>query len=289
MVIKMISGILIVFTLFFALIFIRDYMKASKEGRIEEGNFLTLGLIGLVVNFFDTLGIGSFAPTTAIFKFFKLVDDRIIPGTLNVATTVPVVAEALIFMTVIKVDITTLVAMIVAATLGAFFGAGIVAKLPEKKVQIGMGAALLIVAFVMLAGLLKIMPVGGDATALTGVKLIVGVVGNFILGALMCLGIGIYAPCMAMVFALGMSPKVAFPIMMGSCAYLLPVAAAKFVREGAYNRKASLAINIFGIVGVLIAAYIVKELPLNILKWVVVVVILLTSIMMFRSAVKRSK
>ncbi|MGE5629152.1 MAG: TSUP family transporter [Solirubrobacterales bacterium] len=289
MIIKIVSGILVALTLVFAVIFFQDYMKTSKEGRLEEGgNWLVYGVVGLIANFFDTLGIGSFAPTTAVYKFLKLVDDRIIPGTLNVANAIPVVAEALIFMTVIKVDITTLVVMIIAATAGSYFGAGIVAKLPKVKVQIGMGIALLAVAFVMLSGMLNIMPVGGTATALTGVKLVIGVVGNFIIGALMCIGIGSYAPCMALVFALGMSPKVAFPIMMGSCAFLEPVAAIKFVREGAYHRKVSMATNIFGVIGVLFAAYIVKELPLNMLKWVVVFVIISTSIMMFRSAMKKN-
>lgn len=289
MAIQIISAILVLLTGYFAVIFLMDYSKTVKEKRLEPGNFLVFGLIGLVVNFFDTLGIGSFAPSTAIFKFTKLVDDRIIPGTLNVANCVPVVAEALVFMTVIKVDILTLVAMIVSATLGAYFGAGFISKLPKKKVQIGMGTALIVVAFFLLAGLLKIMPVGGEATGLTGIKLVIGVVGNFILGALMSLGIGIYAPCMALVFALGMSPKVAFPIMMGSCAFLQPVAAVKFVKEGAYNRKASLPINLFGVIGVLIAAFIVKELPLNTLKWLVVFVILFASVMMFISAMKEKE
>lgn len=287
MIIKIVSGILMALTLVFAFTFFKDYMKTKKEGRLEKGgNWLVYGIVGLIANFFDTLGIGSFAPTTAVYKFLKLVDDRIIPGTLNVANCIPVVTEALIFMTVIKVDITTLITMIIAATAGSYFGAGIVAKLPKKKVQIGMGIALLIVAFVMLSGLLNIMPIGGTATALTGVKLVIGLIGNFILGALMCIGIGNYAPCMALVFALGMSPKVAFPIMMGSCAFLEPVAAIKFVKEGAYHRKVSLATNLFGIIGVLIAAYIVKELPLTMLKWVVVFVIIFTSIIMFRSAMK---
>lgn len=287
MIIKIVSGILMALTLVFAFIFFQDYMKTKKEGRLEKGgNWLVYGIVGLIANFFDTLGIGSFAPTTAVYKFLKLVDDRIIPGTLNVANCIPVVTEALIFMTVIKVDITTLITMIIAATAGSYFGAGIVSKLPKKKVQIGMGIALLVVAFVMLSGLLNIMPIGGTSTALTGVKLVIGLIGNFILGALMCIGIGNYAPCMALVFALGMSPKVAFPIMMGSCAFLEPVAAIKFVKEGAYHRKVSLATNLFGIIGVLIAAYIVKELPLTMLKWVVVFVIIFTSIIMFRSAMK---
>ncbi len=159
----------------------------------------------------------------------------------------------------------------------------------RKKVQFGMGVALIIVALVMLAGQLKLMPAGGDAVGLQGVKLIVAIIGNFILGALMTLGIGLYAPCMALVYALGMSPKVAFPIMMGSCAFLMPAASLKFVKEGAYDRKASMAITIFGLVGVFIAYYLVKSLPLDILKWLVIVVIIYTAAMMFNSASKAKK
>ena len=284
MLIKVVLGLLAVLTLYFAVVFFRDYAKTSRIGKLERGNFFALGGVGFVTNFFDTLGIGSFATTTALFKFFNLTEDRTIPGTLNVACTIPVVAEALIFITVIKVEPITLITMLVSATVGAFIGAGIVAKLDERKVQLGMGTALLIVALLMLASQLKLMPIGGVAIGLTGGKLIIAIVGNFILGALMTLGIGLYAPCMALVFALGMSPQVAFPIMMGSCAFLMPVASAKFVKEGAYDRKASFAITLFGFVGVLIAAYLVKSLPLNILTWVVIAVIIYTAIMMFRSA-----
>ena len=106
---------------------------------------------------------------------------------------------------------------------------------------------------------------------------------NFVLGALMTAGIGLYAPCMALVFALGMSPKVAFPIMMGSCAFLMPPASAKFIREGAYNRMASLGMVGPSIVAVLIAAFIVKSMDLNVLRWVVIGVILYTSAIMLRT------
>ncbi|MBU3192249.1 sulfite exporter TauE/SafE family protein [Clostridium bowmanii] len=270
-------------TLYFAIIFVKDYMLASKENRLEKPNFLATGAVGFFTNFFDTLGIGSFAPTTALLKQFKLTNDRTMPGTLNVSCTIPVVLEAFIFITVIKVDTLTLVAMLAAATIGAIIGAGFVAKLDVKKIQLGMGVALLIVAFIMIAQQLKMFPAGGDAIGLTGGKLIVAIIANFMLGALMTLGIGLYAPCMALVFALGLSPAIAFPIMMGSCAFLMPAASVKFVKEGAYDRKASMAITVFGVVGVLIAAYIVKSLPLEILKWLVVVVIIYTSAMMFKS------
>lgn len=286
---KIVLSLLGLLTLYFAVVFIKDYIEASKKGKLENGNFAALGAVGFLTNFFDTLGIGSFAPTTALFKLFKLTSDRTIPGTLNVSMTIPVVAEAFIFITVIQVEPITLLTMLAAATIGAVFGAGIVSKLDEKKVQVGMGIALAVVALVMLASQLKLFPAGGDAIGLTGAKLIIAIVANFILGALMTLGIGLYAPCMALVFALGMSPKVAFPIMMGSCAFLMPAASVKFVKEGAYDRKASLAITIFGTIGVFIAAYIVKSLPLTTLKWLVIVVILYTSVTMFRSAMKKAQ
>lgn len=287
--VKIVFALLLLLVAYFAFLFFVDYVKAAKEGRLEKTSFLSLGLVGFVTNFFDTLGIGSFAPTTALLKNFKLSEDRTIPGTLNASCTIPVAIEALIFITVIKVEPVTLFAMLAAATIGAIVGAGVVAKLDEKKIQVAMGTALVVVALIMLAQQLKLMPQGGEAIGLTGAKLIIAVVVNFILGALMTLGIGLYAPCMALVFALGLSPKIAFPIMMGSCAFLMPAAAAKFVKEGAYDRKASMAITIFGTIGVFIAAYIVKELPLNILKWLVIVVIIYTSVMMFKSAAKGKK
>ncbi|EJO5348215.1 sulfite exporter TauE/SafE family protein [Clostridium botulinum] len=287
--VKIVLGLLIILTVLFAFAFIKDYFKASKEGNLEKTSFFALGAVGFITNFFDTLGIGSFAPTTALLKNFNLTKDRTLPGTLNVACTIPVAVEAILFINGIKVEPVTLFSLLAAATIGAVLGAGVVSKLDEKKVQFGMGIALIIVAIVMLLGQLKLMPAGGNAVGLHGTKLIIAIVGNFILGALMTLGIGLYAPCMALVYALGMSPKVAFPIMMGSCAFLMPAASLKFVKEGAYDRKASMAITIFGLIGVLIAYYLVKSLPLNILKWLVIIVIVYTAIMMFNSASKAKK
>jgi len=284
--VNFVLGLLVVLAVIFTYFFVVDVRRKMKEGELEKGNFWALSGVGFVTNFFDTLGIGSFAPTTALFKFFNLTEDRTIPGTLNVSMTIPVILEALIFIRVIEVEPVTLISMLAAASIGAVIGAGIVSKLDAKKVSLGMGIALAVVALVMLAGQLKLFPVGGDAIGLTGGKLILAVIANFILGALMTIGIGLYAPCMALVYALGMSPKVAFPIMMGSCAFLMPAASIKFIKEGAYDRKASIAITIFGSIGVLIAAYIVKELPLYWLKWLVIVVITYTSITMFRSAKK---
>jgi uncharacterized membrane protein YfcA len=196
---------------------------------------------------------------------------------MNVANTLPVLFQALIFITIIEVEPITLVLMFLSAALGAVFGAGVVAKMSENKIRLVMGFALLVTAFFMLATSMEWIQGGGQAIGLTGVKLAIAVIVNFGLGALMTAGIGLYAPCMALVFALGMSPEVAFPIMMGSCAFLMPPASVRFIREKAYNRKAAVAMVIPGIVAVGLAAFVVKSLSLDILRWVVIVVILYTS------------
>jgi uncharacterized membrane protein YfcA len=277
--------LLSVSALIFAVYFLRDVYNRRKT--FSKASWVPLAGIGFITNFFDTLGIGSFAPTTSFYKFTKLVDDRVIPGTLNIGHCLPVVAQALIFITVVEVAPVTLISMMFAATLGAVLGAGVVAKMPVNKIRLGLGGALLIVAFAMLAGIVNIFPSGGNAFGLTGWKLVIALVVIFIFGALQTIGIGLYAPCMALVYSLGMNPRAAFPIMMGACALLMPWCSLKFIKEAAYDPKAAVGLTSLGIVGVLIAAYIVKSLPLTILKWVVVVVILYTSVMMFRSVKKK--
>jgi uncharacterized membrane protein YfcA len=277
--------LLSVSALIFGVYFLRDAYNRRKT--FSKVSWVPLAGIGFVTNFFDTLGIGSFAPTTSFYKFTKLVDDRVIPGTLNVGHCLPVVAQALIFITVVEVAPVTLISMMFVATLGAVLGAGVVAKMPVNKIRLGLGGALLIVAFAMLAGIVNIFPSGGNAFGLTGWKLVIALVVIFIFGALQTIGIGLYAPCMALVYSLGMNPRAAYPIMMGACALLMPWCSLKFIKEAAYDPKAAIGLTSLGIVGVLIAAYVVKSLPLTILKWVVVVVILYTSVMMFRSLKKK--
>lgn len=274
--------VLAMLTIWYSIVFFRDFWK--HKNNLEPVSWLKAGIIGFVVNFFDVLGIGAFAPQTALLKFTKQTEDRVLPGTLNVANTLPVLIQAIIFITVIEVEPVTLILMLLAAAAGAVWGAGIVSKLSEKNIRLTMGIALFITACFMFAGKMNWIQGGGTAIGLYNVKLAIAVFVNFILGALMTAGIGLYAPCMALVFALGLSPIVAFPIMMGSCAFLMPPASVKFIREGAYNRKAAMAMAIPGMIAVLIAALIVKSLPLDTLRWVVMVVILYTSAVMLRAA-----
>jgi uncharacterized membrane protein YfcA len=273
-------------TLPFGLYFLADVYKSRKD--LSPAPWAWLFGTGFVTNIFDTLGVGSFAQQTAVFKFFNLVDDKVIPGTMNVGNTIPTAAQAFIFMSVVAVSPLTLGSMAVAAPAGAVLGAGVVSRMSRRRIQLSLGFGLLAVALIMLADRFQWLPVGGDAIGLTGWKLAVAVAVSFVFGALQTIGVGFYAPCMATVFALGMHPKTAFPIMMTATAMLMTAGSARFVKEKAYDPKAAFALTLFGILGVLLAAYVVRSLPLDVMKWVVLGVVLYTSAVMFLSA-RRSR
>ena len=243
--------------------------------------------LGFVTNFFDTLGIGSFAPTTAALKFTQRIPDEQIPGTLNVGHALPTLAEALIFIAAVTVDPRLLLAMIGASILGAWCGAGIVSRLPRRAIQAGMGAALGVAALLFIAANLHWMPIGGNATSFSGARFLIAVGGNLVLGALMTLGIGLYAPCLIMLSMLGLDPHAAFPIMMGSCAFLMPIGGLRFVRTRRYSAPVALGFALGGPPAVLIAAYLVKSMPLLWLRWLVAGVVLYAAATMLRAAAQR--
>ncbi len=278
-----------IFAVGFAAVFVKDFFAHRKE--LEKRSWPITLIIGAVVNFFDTLGIGSFAPTTTLLRATKQCDDRFIPGVLNVGCCIPVIVEAFIFIDKVEVEPLTLVSLLAASVVGSYFGSKVVSHLPTKKIQLIMGIALLITAAIFLLQQLGLWETGEGNTdiGLTGVKLIIGIVIYFILGAMMPAGVGLYGPGMAAVYLLGLSPLVAFPLVMGSCAFLMPVASAKFIKEGAYERLPSMAITLGGVVGVYLAVKLVLDIPLEYLIWLVIVVVTYTAITLLRAATKKAE
>ncbi len=240
--------------------------------------------IGFGTNFFDTLGIGSFATTTAAFKLLRIVRDEHIPGTMNVGHTLPVVAQAFIFMTVVNVDPALLVLSIIASIIGGWLGAGIVSGLPRRLIQVGMGIALLLAALFMLTSQFGLFPAGGAASGLSTTRLLIVVVMNFIFGALGTLGIGSYTPTLVLFSVLGMDPRAAFPVMMGAGAFSMIVAGIRFLDKRSYDQQAALGLMIGGIPAVLLAAFAVKSLSLDAIRWLVMAVIVYTAVTMLQSA-----
>lgn len=265
-------------------------MNGEELWQEQKKHIIPTSVTGFVANFLDTLGIGSFAPSSAAFKLTKAVDDVLVPGTLNVGDTVPVCVEAFLFFGFVEMDVMTLVLMLVASVIGSIVMAGIVSKFDRKKVRYALFIGLFILATVVLMKNLNVGPFGtqGTALGLSGIKLVIAVVGNFIFGALMSIGVGLYAPCMAMVLALGMDAGCAFPAMMGSCAYLMAFGnGPKFIKEGRYDMVASLTQAIFGAIGVFVAYAFVKSLPLDVLTKVIVAVVYLTAFLYLRDAIKK--
>ena len=239
---------------------------------------------GGVLEFFDTLGVGAFAPTTAVYKAVRRMPDELLPGTLNVGYALPTVLQALIFIVVVKVDVTTLLAMVSASVMGSLLGMSLVVRAPRRAIQMAMGTALLVAAGLFVANNLHMLPVGGVATGLAGARLALAVCISFCLGGLMMAGVGFYAPCLLTVSLLGMNPIVAFPIMMTACGLLQPIGGHGFIRSGRYDLGASIALTVAGIPAVLIAAFVVKSMPLEWLRWVVVVAALIAGTQMLAAA-----
>ncbi len=267
----------------FTAVLIRAALQRSETRPTLE----SIGL-GAVTNFFDTLGIGSFATTTAWIKFRKLVPDSFIPATLNVGHALPTVVQSAIFLVLlgVHVDPILLVLCILAAVLGALVGAPIVLKAPVRVVQGVVGLALLIAAVLYAMSNLELMPIGGEATALAPPFLHIAIGAHFILGILMAFGIGLYAPSLILLSLMGLDPRLAFPIMASACAFLMPTTGFRFIKAQRIDLKVIIGIAIGGIPAVLAAAFIVKEMPIVALRWGVVVVVLYAATLLLRSALR---
>ncbi|MEO8812111.1 MAG: permease [Caulobacteraceae bacterium] len=242
--------------------------------------------LGAVTNFFDTLGIGSFAPSTAWLKLRKLVPDSFLPVVLNAGHALPTVVEALIFINLVKVDPALLATCIAAAVVGAIIGAPVVVRLPVRVVQGVVGAALIIAAALFAMKNLGLMPQGGAALALPPGLFALAVVGYFVMGALMTAGIGLYAPSLIMLSLMGLDPKASFPVMMGACAFLMPVSGLGFLKSRRIDLRVVLGLALGGIPAVAVAALIVKSLPLTAIRWGVVVVVIYAAAILIRAALR---
>jgi uncharacterized membrane protein YfcA len=267
----------------YAVILFRTARAKDALGVTAEG----VGL-GAVTNFFDTLGIGSFAPTTAWIKLRKLIPDSHIPAVLIAGHALPTIAQGLIFVTLVQVDPLLLITCIGAAVIGALVGAPIALKLPVRTIQMTVGIALVLAAIAFSLKNLGLMPEGGTATSLPPLAFGIALVGSFLSGAMMTVGIGFYAPLLAMFGLLGLNPVSVFPIMAGAGALMMPASAVKLISSDRIDLKLTLSLALGGIPAVLLAAYVVKSLPLETLRWVVTAVVLYTAVVMLRSATKKA-
>lgn len=266
-----------------AILFTVSLVRAAQKRNELAPKPEAIGL-GAVTNFFDTLGIGSFAPTTAYLKLRQLAPDSYFPAILNAGHALPTVTQALIFITLVQVSPVLLLACIAASVAGAIVGAPIVARAPIRLIQGIVGVALLIAAALYAMSNLNLMPVGGDALSLDGAYFALAVGAHFIMGVLMMFGIGLYAPSLIVLSLLGLNPAAAFPIMMGSCAFLMPISGFNFLKSERIDLRIVIGMALGGMPAVLLAAFVVKSLDLITLRWLVVIVVIYASVLLLRGA-----
>jgi uncharacterized membrane protein YfcA len=262
------------------------WIRATRARRPSSRPAIGDIAIGTVVNFLDTLGIGSYAQITSLFKLRGRPADDLIPGTMNVGSAIPSFFGAFLFIISIKVDPLLLFTMIASSGLGAWFGAGIVSRMSKRRIQMFMGCALLVAAGFLIFGLLGLAPQSGTAMSLDGWRFVVAVAANFVLGALMCIGIGNYAPSMVLLSLLGMHPIAAYPIMIGSDGLIIPVASIAFVRSGRFDHSVAVGLVLGGVLGTFLAFPLVTAIAghLDAMRGLVVVVVLYAAISMLRAA-----
>lgn len=281
--------LIVVVNAFFALLFIKDIFQRKNEFKKEKGNSLLLSMTSPIIFFFSSFGISDFAISTILYRKLKLVSDRNLPGTLNTQCVLPVAVMALAFISVIEVDATTLITCIVAQVIGAYFGPRYVVKLPTHVIRLFIGVGLILATGLIVASKMHLIPSGGSAIGLTGDKLAIAAVLLCLFGALNNIGIGSYAPTMITVFALGMNPAAAFPIMMGACTLSVSIGSMQFIKYGQYSQKITLFTSTFGVIGVLLGVYFVKELNIAMLQWLVAGILLLSGIQMLLEELKKQK
>lgn len=287
MLVKALQIIFVAIILISGFMVIRDY-RSNKEDTLGNKRII-FAIFSFFANIIDTLGIGSFATTTAFCHATKLVDDKKIPGTLVVGCTIPVAIQALAFTTSVEMNPQVLVIMLLCSAVGAFIGGRLNGKLPIKSIRITMGIGLFIAGFLILGQIFNMLPGGGNATTVTGIKLVIGCIVIFVLGVLYPLGIGCYAPTMVLVSLIGMNPTIAFPVMMGGATFNNLSSFLGIIKSGNYHRIAAFDFNWAGALGVLVAVKFITSLPIAILRWIVFVVVIYTAVSMLHAALKKTQ
>lgn len=283
MVVKIILALVVLVNGAFAIVFLQDLLKHRKETFQEPGNPIAIAFSSIVIFFLSTFGISDFAISASLYPKTKWVSDKKLPGTMNTQCVIPVAVMALAYISTINVSLATLIIAIAAQVIGAYISPRFVANAPVKTIKKFVIAGLFIAAALIIAGKIGVYPTGGTDTGLTGIKLVALGVLCFVFGALNNIGIGSYALTMATVYALGLNPTIAFPIMMGACTFSVPVGSMQFIKLDDYSRKLTLATSTFGVIGVLIAVFVVKSLNVSVLQWVVVAIIIYSAISMLLS------
>ncbi|MGT2933797.1 sulfite exporter TauE/SafE family protein [Streptococcus catagoni] len=276
---------LLIAAMLFIFITLVTHLKAKKINPFDR--FFTGFWIGLITDALDTLGIGSFATTTTFFKVTKLVDDDSkLPGTMTVGHVIPVLIQSLCFIFVVRVETLTLISMAAAAFIGAYFGTRITKNWHTPTVQMILGCLLILASGIMIFRMITNpgSEIAHSAHGLHGIWLLIGIIFNCIIGILMTMGLGNYAPELIFFSLMGLSPAVAMPVMMLDAAMIMTASSRQFIKDDRVSWKGLIGLSTGGVIGVLLAVFFLTNLDINSLKKLVVIIVIFTGIILIRSS-----
>jgi uncharacterized membrane protein YfcA len=276
--IKLIAIILALAVIFW---FYRHYHKE----KLSLGAQIKIAIIGFVSNLLDTIGIGSFAVIVAMRRLLGVMPDDVkLIGSMNIQAMITALAQALIFLHYIQLDLTTLLVAVTMIALGGFLSGLVVVRVNKKIVHRVMLIAFAITGVLLLLSQLNILEISGGSTAIKGTRLVIFAIFMLIAGALPAFGVGYYSLVKASIFLFGVNPIIAFPIMASASAYQMPVTSITFINKQKFYSKATILMAVFGVIGVLIAAPLISKVDSYTLKWILLGVVVYNVVTLARSA-----
>lgn len=245
-------------------------LKGQGKVKITPLEYIKLGISGIIAFIFDTIGVGSFAVNTALSQILKTFDDNEMPAVNNGAQVIPGMIESIFFITVINVELKTLLILVAGACIGGMIGGNIVSKLKKQTIRLAMVICFSLIIVLLIGNKLHLLPIGGDALDLSGHKLLLGFIGMIICGMLTSVGVGLFALVQAVLFLLNLSPLVAFPIMTTAGALQQPLTTMMFLRNGKIPVKKTLVLSLAGCIGVMITLPLFTSLPTSVLHSILI-------------------
>ena len=268
----MILGI-IVLTLLCVASMIYKLGQQQKE-RLSFALYCKLVMSGIIAFIADTIGVGSFAVNVALAKSLGTFRDDELPAVNNGAQVIPGTIESLFFMQLVDVDLMTLVTLVAGTCLGGVIGGTVVSHLSKQAIRLSM-----MVCFLMIIGLLighqwHLLPMDGSVLELRSWTLVVGFVALAICGALTSVGIGLFAMVQGVLFLMGVSPLVAFPIMTTAGAMQQPLTTLVFLQQNKIPLKKTLILSVSGCIGVFITLPIFNYITVSWLHSLLLVILI---------------
>jgi uncharacterized membrane protein YfcA len=257
------------------------YHRHSEK--LSPLNQIKIAFIGLVSNFLDTIGIGSFAVIIAMRTMLGVMPDEVrLIGTMNIQAMVTALIQALIFLHFVPLDIVTLLVAVAMIALGGFLSGLVAVRIDKKLVHLIMLVAFIITGILLFLSQLNILTIGGTGTAIRGTRLVIFAIFMLVSGTLPAFGVGYYSLIKASIFLFGVNPIVAFPIMASASAFQMPVTSATFIARGKFYFKSTVILAIFGALGVVLATPIITSVNTYTLKWILLGIVIYNIIVLAR-------